>query len=143
MGGKHDGLVRLQLEALLEEKSRSENENSNLNRENKLQDMMNFPGLVKRWFIVPRGLDKEDMLFKLYSSVSAQSMERIEELLQEDQNVKRRKERIQKQSSILSKLTTQLCINDNLAAAASTYSNEVESSTIAGPSSRELWRCYV
>ncbi|KAG6405809.1 hypothetical protein SASPL_133403 [Salvia splendens] len=54
----------------------------------------------------------------------AQSMERIEELLQEDQNVKRRKERIQKQSSILSKLTTQLCINDNLAAAASTYSNE-------------------
>ncbi|KAG6405814.1 hypothetical protein SASPL_133408 [Salvia splendens] len=55
---------------------------------------------------------------------NAQSMERIEELLQEDQNVKRRKERIQKQSSILSKLTTQLCINDNLAAAASTYSNE-------------------
>ncbi|KAG6405816.1 hypothetical protein SASPL_133410 [Salvia splendens] len=85
---------------------------------------MNFPGLVNRWFIVPRGLDKEDMLFKLYSSISAQSMERIEELLQEDQNVKRRKERIQKQSSILSKLTTQLCINDNLAAAASTYSNE-------------------
>ncbi|KAG6430729.1 hypothetical protein SASPL_108801 [Salvia splendens] len=36
----------------------------------------------------------------------AQSMVRIEELLQEDQNVKRRKERIQKQSSILSKLTT-------------------------------------
>ncbi|KAG6390841.1 hypothetical protein SASPL_148586 [Salvia splendens] len=35
-----------------------------------------------------------------------QSMVRIEVLLQEDQNVKRRKERIQKQSSILSKLTT-------------------------------------
>ncbi|KAG6405807.1 hypothetical protein SASPL_133401 [Salvia splendens] len=68
--------------------------------------------------------EEEDMRFKLYSSRSAQSMERIEELLQEDQNVKRRKDRIQKQSSILSKLTTQLCINDNLAAAASTYSNE-------------------
>ncbi|KAG6427639.1 hypothetical protein SASPL_111885 [Salvia splendens] len=69
----------------------------------------------------------------------AQSMARIEELLQEDQNVKWRKERIQKQSSILSKLTTQLCINDNLAAAAATYSNEVETSTIAGPSSREVY----
>ncbi|KAL1542783.1 Dynamin-2A [Salvia divinorum] len=85
---------------------------------------------------------KEDMLFKLYSSVSAQSMARIEELLQEDQNVKRRRERIQKQSSILSKLTRQLSIHDNRAAAASSYSNGVgaESPTTAGPSSGDDWR---
>ncbi|XP_042036026.1 dynamin-2A-like isoform X2 [Salvia splendens] len=82
---------------------------------------------------------KEDMLFKLYSSISAQSMARIEELLQEDQNVKRRRERIQKQSSILSKLTRQLSIHDNRAAAASTHSNG-ESPTIAGPSSGDDWR---
>lgn len=62
---------------------------------------------------------KEDMLNKLYSSVSSQSTARIEELLQEDQNVKRRRERIQKQSSLLSKLTRQLSIHDNRAAAAS------------------------
>lgn len=50
---------------------------------------------------------------------SAQSSARIEELLQEDQNVKRRRERYQKQSSLLSKLTRQLSIHDNRAAAAS------------------------
>ncbi|KAH7688573.1 dynamin GTPase protein [Dioscorea alata] len=65
---------------------------------------------------------KEDMLNQLYSSVSGQSTARIEELLQEDQNVKRRRERFQKQSSILSKLTRQLSIHDNRAAAAS-FSN--------------------
>ncbi|KAK9161973.1 hypothetical protein Syun_002875 [Stephania yunnanensis] len=61
---------------------------------------------------------KEDMLNQLYSAVSAQSTARIEELLQEDQNVKRRRERFEKQSSILSKLTRQLSIHDNRAAAA-------------------------
>ncbi|MBA0681044.1 hypothetical protein Goari_012706, partial [Gossypium aridum] len=49
----------------------------------------------------------------------AQSTNRIEELLQEDQNVKRRRERFQKQSSLLSKLTRQLSIHDNRAGAAS------------------------
>ncbi|CAA0809847.1 Dynamin-2B [Striga hermonthica] len=85
---------------------------------------------------------KEDMLNKLYSSVSAQSMARIEELLQEDQNVKRRRERYQKQSSLLSKLTRQLSIHDNRAAAASSYSNGgAESSpTAVGPSSGDDWR---
>ncbi|KAH6763843.1 dynamin-like 3 [Perilla frutescens var. frutescens] len=85
---------------------------------------------------------KEDMLNKLYSSVSSQSMAKIEELLQEDQNVKRRRERYQKQSSILSKLTRQLSIHDNRAAAASSYSNGVgaESPTTAGPSSGDDWR---
>ncbi|XP_031100400.1 dynamin-2B-like [Ipomoea triloba] len=69
---------------------------------------------------------KEDMLTKLYSSISAQSSTRIEELLQEDQNVKRRRERFQKQSSVLSKLTRQLSIHDNRAAAAASYSNGSE-----------------
>lgn len=55
---------------------------------------------------------------------SAQSTARIEELLQEDQNVKRRRERYQKQSSLLSKMTRQLSIHDNQAAAASSWSND-------------------
>uniref|UniRef100_A0A5B7AS34 dynamin GTPase n=1 Tax=Davidia involucrata TaxID=16924 RepID=A0A5B7AS34_DAVIN len=85
---------------------------------------------------------KEDMLNKLYSSVSAQSTARIEELLQEDQNVKRRRERYQKQSSLLSKLTRQLSIHDNRAAAASSLSNGgAESSPrTSGPSSGDDWR---
>ncbi|CAI9754290.1 unnamed protein product [Fraxinus pennsylvanica] len=85
---------------------------------------------------------KEDMLNKLYSSVSGQSTAKIEELLQEDQNTKRKRERIQKQSSLLSKLTRQLSIHDNRAAAASDFSNGgAESSpTSAGPSSGDDWR---
>ena len=43
---------------------------------------------------------------------------KIEELLQEDQNVKRRREKFQRQSSLLSKLTRQLSIHDNRAAVA-------------------------
>ncbi|KAF7127937.1 hypothetical protein RHSIM_Rhsim11G0118400 [Rhododendron simsii] len=85
---------------------------------------------------------KEDMLNKLYSSVSSQSTARIEELLQEDQNVKRRRERIQKQSSLLSKLTRQLSIHDNRAAAASgmldTGSGAESSPRTGGPG--EDWR---
>ncbi|KAK6115497.1 hypothetical protein DH2020_007766 [Rehmannia glutinosa] len=86
---------------------------------------------------------KEDMLNKLYSSISAQSMARIEELLQEDQNVKGRRQRYQKQSSLLSKLTRQLSIHDNRAAAASSFSNGVgaeSSPTATGPSSGDDWR---
>ncbi|KAL3845688.1 hypothetical protein ACJIZ3_003091 [Penstemon smallii] len=85
---------------------------------------------------------KEDMLNKLYSSVSSQSTVRIEELLLEDQNVKRRRERNQKQSSLLSKLIRQLSIHDNRAAAASISSGSgAESSpTASGPSSGDEWR---
>ncbi|GAV63300.1 PH domain-containing protein/Dynamin_N domain-containing protein/Dynamin_M domain-containing protein/GED domain-containing protein [Cephalotus follicularis] len=85
---------------------------------------------------------KEDMLNQLYSSISAQSTARIEELLLEDQNVKRRRERIQKQSDLLSKLTRQLSIHDNRAAAASSWSNGgAESSPrTSGPSSGDDWR---
>ncbi|TYJ12778.1 hypothetical protein E1A91_A10G003900v1 [Gossypium mustelinum] len=82
---------------------------------------------------------KEDMLIQLYSSV------RIEELLMEDQNVKRRRERYQKQSSLLLKLTRQLSVHDNRAAAASSWSNgstaDVESSPrTSGASSGDDWR---
>ncbi|XP_057973090.1 dynamin-2A-like [Malania oleifera] len=85
---------------------------------------------------------KEDMLNQLYSSISAQSTARIEELLQEDQNVKRRRERYQKQSSLLSKLTRQLSIHDNRAAAASGWSNGngAESSPRSSGPPGEDWR---
>ncbi|KAG8645985.1 dynamin-2A [Manihot esculenta] len=87
---------------------------------------------------------KEDMLNQLYSSISAQSTARIEELLQEDQNVKRKRERYQKQSSLLSKLVRQLSIHDNRAAAASSWSNDgggAESSPrTSGPAGGEDWR---
>ncbi|KAL1334402.1 hypothetical protein HN51_063324 [Arachis hypogaea] len=87
---------------------------------------------------------KEDMLNQLYSSISAQSSAKIEELLQEDQNVKRKRERVQKQSSLLSKLTRQLGIHDNRAAAASTWSDggsAIESSPrTSGASSGDDWR---
>ncbi|XP_050209812.1 dynamin-2A [Mercurialis annua] len=87
---------------------------------------------------------KEDMLNQLYSSISAQSTERIEQLLLEDQNVKRKRERCQKQSSLLSKLVRQLSIHDNRAAAASSWSNDTggaeSSPRTSGTSSGEDWR---
>ncbi|GMI84029.1 Dynamin related protein 2B, dynamin-like 3 [Hibiscus trionum] len=86
---------------------------------------------------------KEDMLNQLYSSVSAQSTNKIEELLQEDQNVKRRRERIQKQSSLLSKLTRQLSVHDNRAASASDWSDggtSAESSPRTNGSAGDDWR---
>ncbi|CAA0302654.1 unnamed protein product [Arabidopsis thaliana] len=85
---------------------------------------------------------KEDMLNQLYSSISAIGNERIESLIQEDQNVKRRRDRYQKQSSLLSKLTRQLSIHDNRAAAASSWSDNsgTESSPRTnGGSSGEDW----
>ncbi|KAF2293978.1 hypothetical protein GH714_006037 [Hevea brasiliensis] len=87
---------------------------------------------------------REDMLNQLYSSISAQSTARIEELLQEDQNVKRKRERYQKQSSLLSKLVRQLSIHDNRAAAASSWANDgggAESSPrTSGSAGGEDWR---
>ncbi|GAA0154480.1 membrane traffic protein [Lithospermum erythrorhizon] len=85
---------------------------------------------------------KEDMLTKLYSSISAQSIQKIEELLQEDHNAKRKRERCQKQASLLSKLTRQLSIHDTRAAAAS-YADGggAESSPrTPGTSSGDDWR---
>ncbi|XP_061363526.1 dynamin-2A [Gastrolobium bilobum] len=87
---------------------------------------------------------KEDMLNQLYSSISGQSSAKIEELLLEDHNVKSKRERVQKQSSILSKLTRQLGVHDNRAAAASSWSDRgsaAESSPrSSGPSSGDDWR---
>ncbi|EOA39624.1 hypothetical protein CARUB_v10008252mg [Capsella rubella] len=82
---------------------------------------------------------KEDMLNQLYSSISAIGNERIESLIQEDQNVKRRRERYVKQSSLLSKLTRQLSIHDNRAAAASSYSDNESSPRTSGGSSGDDW----
>uniref|UniRef100_A0A9I9DQM5 dynamin GTPase n=1 Tax=Cucumis melo TaxID=3656 RepID=A0A9I9DQM5_CUCME len=83
---------------------------------------------------------KEDMLNQLYSSISAQSSAKIEELLQEDQNVKRRRERYQKQSSLLSKLTRQLSIHDNRAAATGWSDSGSESSPKTSGSPGDEWR---
>uniref|UniRef100_A0A1J3HPA4 dynamin GTPase n=1 Tax=Noccaea caerulescens TaxID=107243 RepID=A0A1J3HPA4_NOCCA len=85
---------------------------------------------------------KEDMLNQLYSSISAIGNERIESLIQEDQNVKRRRDRYQKQSSLLSTLTRQLSIHDNRAAAASSWSDTIgneSSPRTNGGSSGEDW----
>ncbi|XP_071715603.1 dynamin-2A-like isoform X3 [Rutidosis leptorrhynchoides] len=84
---------------------------------------------------------KEDMLNKLYVSISSQSTSRIEELLQEDDNVKRKREKIQRQAYLLSKLTKELSIHDTHVPAASTMSNGVpaESSSSKGPTSGNDW----
>ncbi|KAK4777608.1 hypothetical protein SAY87_017795 [Trapa incisa] len=87
---------------------------------------------------------KEDMLNQLYSSVSSKSSAKIEELLLEDQNVKGKRERIQKQSALLSKLTRLLSIHDNRASVASSWNDggaSAESSPrTGGPSSGDDWR---
>ena len=60
----------------------------------------------------------------------------------EDQNVKHRRERYQKQSSLLSKLTRQLSVHDNRAAAASSLSSDASeiSPSSSGPSTGDDWR---
>ncbi|KAI0502163.1 hypothetical protein KFK09_017110 [Dendrobium nobile] len=85
---------------------------------------------------------KEDMLNQLYSSVSAQSTSKIEELIQEDKNVKHKREKFERQSSILSKLTRALSIHDNRAAAASwsDSSSGAESSPSATATAGDDWR---
>ncbi|KAI6701768.1 hypothetical protein NL676_016092 [Syzygium grande] len=86
---------------------------------------------------------KEDMLNQLYT-ISSQSTARIEELLQEDQNVKRKRKRYQKQSSLLSKLTRQLSIHDNRTSAASSWANDGNSTESSprtnGTVSGDDWR---
>ncbi|AQK74692.1 Dynamin-2A [Zea mays] len=83
---------------------------------------------------------KEDMLNKLYNSISAQSNAKIEELLQEDHNAKRRREKYQKQSSLLSKLTRQLSIHDNRAASYGNDSSGAEGSPRSPGHSGEDWK---
>lgn len=60
--------------------------------------------------------------FAFFVITSGQSNAKIEELLQEDHNAKRRREKYQKQSSLLSKLTRQLSVHDNRAAS---YANDI------------------
>ncbi|KAG6481890.1 hypothetical protein ZIOFF_058513 [Zingiber officinale] len=72
----------------------------------------------------------------------AQSIARIEELLLEDQNVKRRREKLQKQQALLSKITCQLSAHDNRPSAAS-WSNgdtEIESNPRRNAASGDDWR---
>nr|XP_034598677.1 dynamin-2A-like isoform X1 [Setaria viridis] len=66
---------------------------------------------------------KEDMLNQLYTSISTQSTTKIEELIQEDHNVKRKREKFKLQSSLLSKVTRLLSIHDSRSANAS-WSND-------------------
>ncbi|KAH9330549.1 hypothetical protein KI387_002657 [Taxus chinensis] len=84
---------------------------------------------------------KEEMLTQLYSSISSQSTARIEELLQEDQNAKRKRERYQKQASLLSRLTRQLSIHDVRAATDNFSANGGSGSGASTPvSTNEDWR---
>ncbi|KAH7422290.1 hypothetical protein KP509_12G002200 [Ceratopteris richardii] len=55
---------------------------------------------------------KDAMLNQLYSSISAKPFEVIQELLQEDQDVKRQRERVRRKASLLSRLTKQLSIHE-------------------------------
>lgn len=55
---------------------------------------------------------KDAMLNQLYSSISAKSNDIIQELLQEDQDMKRQRERVRRQASLLSRLTKQLSIHE-------------------------------
>ncbi|GJM86783.1 hypothetical protein PR202_ga02675 [Eleusine coracana subsp. coracana] len=83
---------------------------------------------------------KEDMLNQLYSSISSQSNAKIEELLQEDHNAKRRREKYQKQSSLLSKLTRQLSIHDNRASSYSDDSSGADSTPQSPGHTGEDWK---
>jgi len=84
---------------------------------------------------------KDEMLTQLYSSVSAHSTPRIEELLQEDQNAKRKRERYQKQASLLSKLTRQLSVHDTRASSDNWSANGGSGSASSMPvSTHEDWR---
>ncbi|KAG0632286.1 hypothetical protein M758_1G317400 [Ceratodon purpureus] len=72
---------------------------------------------------------KDAMLNQLYSSISAHPTERIQDLLQEDVEVKRRREKVKRQASMLSRLTRQLSMNEARASAATGESGESGTST--------------
>lgn len=85
---------------------------------------------------------REDMFNQLYTSISTQSIAKIEELIQEDHNVKRRREKFQMQSSLLSKVTRVLRIHDNRSATAnrSNDSTGPESSPRTSGQSGDEWK---
>jgi len=55
---------------------------------------------------------------------SAHPTERVQELLQEDAEVKQRREKVKRQASMLSRLTRQLSVNEARASAATAESGE-------------------
>lgn len=87
---------------------------------------------------------KDAMLNQLYSSISSHGTGRIEELLQEDQEVKARRERCVRQAEALSKLTRQLSMQEarTAAAAAAVSSFDDSSNPKAGGGMLEAedWR---
>jgi len=82
---------------------------------------------------------KDAMLNQLYSSISVQATGRIEELLQEDQEVKARRERCHKQAAALTKLTKQLSLQEARTAVSSGFQDSSESKT-GGMPEAEDWR---
>ncbi|KAI5073815.1 hypothetical protein GOP47_0011828 [Adiantum capillus-veneris] len=82
---------------------------------------------------------KDAMLNQLYSSISAKPFEVIQELLQEDQDVKRQRERVRRQSSLLSRLTRQLSVHEARASTTG-WSGNGASSRADGPGRGEDWR---
>ncbi|KAL6862438.1 hypothetical protein ACP4OV_016779 [Aristida adscensionis] len=85
---------------------------------------------------------KEDMLNQLYTSISTQSTAKIEELIQEDHNVKRRREKFKLQSSLLSKVTRLLGIHGSRSANANWSNDSGGSESSAGISghSGDEWK---
>ncbi|XP_062192158.1 dynamin-2A-like [Phragmites australis] len=85
---------------------------------------------------------KEEMLNQLYTSISTQSIAKIEELIQEDHNVKGGREKFKLQSSLLSKVTRLLSIQDSGSANASWSNDSVgsESSPRASGHSGDEWK---
>ncbi|KAJ7563305.1 hypothetical protein O6H91_03G105200 [Diphasiastrum complanatum] len=80
---------------------------------------------------------KDSMLGTLYKSLSVLSTTRVKELLQEDQEVKRHRERCQRQASLISKLTRQLSIHE---AQASIGNGSIEGTSSSGSFEYEDWR---
>ncbi|KAJ1268475.1 hypothetical protein BS78_07G138300 [Paspalum vaginatum] len=80
---------------------------------------------------------KEDMLNQLYTSISTQTTAKIDELIQEDHNMKRKREKFHMQSSLLSKVTRFLSIHDSRSA--DSVGSESSSPRDVGHSSEE-WK---
>ncbi|KAJ7520179.1 hypothetical protein O6H91_20G070900 [Diphasiastrum complanatum] len=79
---------------------------------------------------------KDAMLNNLYSSISKHPTSTIQELLQEDPEVKRRRERYRKQASMLSRLTRQLSSREARVSTANGFSDAGS----PGSSGNEDWR---
>jgi dynamin GTPase len=83
---------------------------------------------------------KDSMLPQLYSAISSQSTAKIQELLLEDQSVKKRREKVQRQADLLTKLTRQLSIHEARASNAESYSVDANGSPAPKVADTEDWR---